>query len=321
MPSAASFPLRFLDSGRFGSVESVAVLSGGLSGARSYAVTTSTGAYVLKVGSESQPREAFEQQVSVQRRAADAGVAPALRHVDAASRAILADHAPGVPLGVALSDPSRARLVLLQVVRQLSTLHSLPTTNVPRVDPIARAKALAEELRERGAFPTWGESLESVLADVAEQFARDPRYVVSHNDVNPGNVLCDGERAWLVDWDSAGLGHPHYDLATLSLFFDLTVDDALGLLSAASEARPEPSDRGVFSACQRAAAIAYGLTFSSLVDEPLEANAPSADAVPSLADCWRDLRVGALDLESSRGRALLGQAFLARGLRAEAASA
>jgi aminoglycoside phosphotransferase (APT) family kinase protein len=54
--------------------------------------------------------------------------------------------------------------------------------------------------------------------EISVTLARDPRRVVSHNDVNPGNILWDGAHAWLVDWEVTGLGHPYYDLATLALF-------------------------------------------------------------------------------------------------------
>jgi thiamine kinase-like enzyme len=37
-----------------------------------------------------------------------------------------------------------------------------------------------------------------------------------HNDMLPANVLDDGERVWIVDWEYAGMGHPLFDLAGFS---------------------------------------------------------------------------------------------------------
>ena len=34
-----------------------------------------------------------------------------------------------------------------------------------------------------------------------------------HNDLLPANILDDGERIWIVDWEYAGMGNPLFDLA------------------------------------------------------------------------------------------------------------
>jgi hypothetical protein len=48
--------------------------------------------------------------------------------------------------------------------------------------------------------------------------------VLSHNDPNPSNLVFDGERVLLLDWDSAGANDPLSDLAAVALF--LRMDDA-----------------------------------------------------------------------------------------------
>ena len=40
--------------------------------------------------------------------------------------------------------------------------------------------------------------------------------VLGHNDLLPGNILDDGDRLWLIDWEYAGLGTPLFDLAGLA---------------------------------------------------------------------------------------------------------
>jgi len=40
----------------------------------------------------------------------------------------------------------------------------------------------------------------------------DRPLVVTHGEPHPGNVLVDGDRMWLVDWDTAGLAPPERDL-------------------------------------------------------------------------------------------------------------
>lgn len=53
--------------------------------------------------------------------------------------------------------------------------------------------------------------------------------VLCHNDLLPANILDDGRRVWLVDWEYAGIGHPLFDLAGVSANcqFDPPLDAAL----------------------------------------------------------------------------------------------
>ena len=43
--------------------------------------------------------------------------------------------------------------------------------------------------------------------------------VSSHNDPNPANILFDGERLWLIDWETAYRNDPLVDVATLTMFY------------------------------------------------------------------------------------------------------
>ena len=40
-------------------------------------------------------------------------------------------------------------------------------------------------------------------------------FVSGHNDPNQFNVLYDGDRLWLIDWETAYRNDPYVDLATL----------------------------------------------------------------------------------------------------------
>ena len=47
----------------------------------------------------------------------------------------------------------------------------------------------------------------------------DSDFVASHNDLKPQNMRFDGERIWLVDWESAFLNDGYVDLAIAANFF------------------------------------------------------------------------------------------------------
>jgi thiamine kinase-like enzyme len=54
--------------------------------------------------------------------------------------------------------------------------------------------------------------------------------VFGHNDLLPANLLDDGERLWLIDWDYAGFNSPLFDLGGLASNNGLTVDQERWLL-------------------------------------------------------------------------------------------
>ena len=56
--------------------------------------------------------------------------------------------------------------------------------------------------------------------------------VLGHNDLLAANVLDDGKRLWLIDWEHAGIGSPLFDLANLSTNNGLSADQQEWLLEA-----------------------------------------------------------------------------------------
>jgi thiamine kinase-like enzyme len=54
--------------------------------------------------------------------------------------------------------------------------------------------------------------------------------VYGHNDLLPGNLIDDGFRLWLIDWDYAGFNSPLFDLANLCSNNEVAASDELKLL-------------------------------------------------------------------------------------------
>jgi thiamine kinase-like enzyme len=306
-----AFLLLLLPEAAVGVVESIEPIHAGLSGAGVYAVAASRGKFVLRVQARQLDEAYFAQQLLVLRRASAAAVAPAVVHVDEGARAVVSVRIAGIPLAAALADPTQRGAVLASVVDALRTLHALDMSGVVARDPVPFARAAWEACRHRPGFPTWAGTLAPILDELAAVLERDHRRVVSHNDINPGNFLWDGLRAWLVDWEVAGLGHPYYDLAALALFLRLD-DDAMFALAARHDGAPlDHSSRATFHALRRLVGLLSGLTFLGLVDDlEVRTAATPADA-PSLGHCYQALREGQLDLQSPGWHAMMGLALLA----------
>ncbi len=309
MPAELS---RFLPVDRVGAVQSFEPIPTGPSGARVYAVTTERGELILKVPSNTEHAAGWEQQLRVQRRAADRGVAPEILHADEHAHAIVSRRVGGAALRFALADPGQRDVALAGVIAQLRALHAVDATGVEEGDPIARTRGVHAAQVARPGFPAFARNIDPVLDTIAAALDRDRRRVVSHNDVNPTNVLWDGSRAWLVDWEVAGLSHPFYDFAALAMFIRLEDEPAHALLAMQEQRTVTPDERATFDLLRRLAALLCGLTFLSLMPD-LEA-LPTTP--PTLADVYAELRAGRLSFADARGMGAFGSALLRNGLGA-----
>ena len=313
MPAlAAEFAplLSYLPEDRVGIVERIEPITMGLSGAGVYAVTAGRGAFVLRVQAADVDGVAFAGQVRLLQRAVTAGIAPEIVHVDEVARAVVSVRVAGRPMGAALADPAQRPQALASVIDGLRALHALDPAGVVTSDPVGFARAAWQSARDRPGFPGWA-ALESIIDAAAAALARDQRRVVSHNDVNPGNILWDGTRAWLVDWEVAGLNHPHYDLAVFAMFLRLDDDSAFGLAGRHDGAPLGQQARATFTALRKLAAGLCGLTFLRMVDDLTIRPAPARADAPSLGDCYAAMRTGQFNLREPRDRASFGLALLA----------
>jgi aminoglycoside phosphotransferase (APT) family kinase protein len=297
-----------------GVVHGVEPITQGLSGAQVWAVTAETGAYVLRLsGSRRTPSER-EQELLVLQRAAAAGIAPRVVHIDEAHGAVLSVRVQGPPLPAALGNPAQRESVLASIADQLRALLALDSAGVAPSDPHAAAHEAWQRARGRAGFPDWALELEPIFAATGTALARDERRTLTHNDVNPGNLLWDGTRAWLVDWEVAGVTHPYFDLATLALFLRLEQDAALALVARHDGAPPDARSRATFHALRQLAALLSGSTILGLVPDLSVLGAPTLAEAPQLGAVFRALATGELELQSPAGQASLGLALLAQGV-------
>ena len=299
-----------LPEAKLGTVSALRTISQGLSGAAVYEVSASRGEFVLRINAELADPVHLTQQLRVLSRAAELGVAPKIVHVDEPARAVVSERVRGVVLHLALAEPAQRPAVITGIVAQLRTLHRADASGLDARDPIAFARMHCLQQHERAGFPAWASGAGAILDALERTLARDPRVAVSHNDVNPGNVLWDGTRAVLVDWESAGLTHPFYDLATLAMFLQLPDDAAFGLLALQEQRAPSEQDRATFAALRRLSGLSCGLVLASMVPDLRELPADP----PVLSDVYAAMTAGTLDLQQPIGRGTFGLALLRRAI-------
>ena len=140
--------------------------------------------------------------------------------------------------------------------------------------------------------------------------------VSSHNDLNPGNIVYDGARLWLVDWDAAFRADRYVDLATLANWFTRDAAGKAALLATYFGRAPEPEERARFEVMRVVNHLFTGVIFLNVAagERPEARLADRTLAGPGLADLHERLRTGEFAILQWENRVTYGKARLAAAL-------
>lgn len=279
-------------------------VAAGMSGAGVYRVGD---AHVLKISAE--PIEAWRRKLAIMRAAADGGLAPRVVHVDEARRAIVSEYIIDRGLMPRLFDPQTRVATIALLGRTLRRLHDLPVPDGPAADALALLRASAAARATAPRFVT--DAVQRIL-DAPAPPAR--ALVLSHNDVNPSNVVYDGERLLLLDWDVAMPNEPYYDLAAIATFLRFDETACLDLVAAHDGERPaELPARFIYD--RRLVAVLGGVVGLSLVRQAgFEGGATTLDETMALGDFYQRLRAGQVSLATLEGRCAFALALVKESL-------
>ena len=193
-------------------VEAISPVAGGITTAFVLKVRVGGRDYLLRVEGQPSPLRNPHQYKSMSIASA-AGIAPEIHHMDEGTRVVVMDFVDQRPLH---DYPGGFRGLAQALGELLKRLQAAPV--FPRFveypDIVGR---LFSHVRRTGLFAA---GLLDVHVEHLERIRQSynsglERLVSSHNDFHPGNLLFDGQRLWLVDWESAYRNDPMVDLATL----------------------------------------------------------------------------------------------------------
>lgn len=298
----------------FGEITFQERVSSGLSGATVRSVTTTQGRYILRIFHGD--KATWDRTLTIHRLAASSGIAPPLMHVDQERRCTVSQNIAGSSYAAAVFQPASRQVALASLTAILAKLHTLPTQGLAAQSSVQFAREAWDSQFRRAGFPAWAMPLAPRLAAVEAGLAREKRQVFSHGDLNPSNILWDGSRAWLIDWDNAGLSHPYMDLASIANFFSLSDEAATGLLAMQEQAQISCGQRDAFKACRDLARIAYGCVFLRLIPDLTQVAFTSMANVPTLSQCFSFVAGGTMSMNSIEGQSSIGAAFFKQCLDA-----
>jgi aminoglycoside phosphotransferase (APT) family kinase protein len=298
-----------------GSTSKLTRVAAGLSGAGVYRVESGPQSFVLKVAASDAPLESWRSKLQTQQLAANAGLAPAIVHVDEPRRAVLSTFIVDRSFPALYFNPQTHAAALNLLGRTLRRVHDLPPPPlVEKGDPRGVITRIWSGLRTLALPAFVSEAVERTLA---QQPPAQPRaLVLSHNDVNPTNLAYDGERLLLLDWDTSSLNDPLYDLAAASLFLRMDERSRQGLW-AAYTGEPVSMLPVDLAGQRRLVGALCGAVFLQLARHSGHAGATGAETLestPPLAELYRRLRAGELSVASAEGQWGFGLALVKESL-------
>lgn len=291
-------------------------MAGGLSGAKLMRIRVGGVPYVLRLeaAASAYADPARARTYACMGTAAEAMLSPRVWHADPDEGITIIDHIATAPLA---EYPGDGEGFLTELAQALRVLHQTPAFPAG-VDFLDGVSGLIDRHRAVGLLAA-SESEEVFARFEALRAAYRPRpqdLVSSHNDLNPANILYDGRRLWLIDWEVAFLADRFLDLAAVANWFG---QDAVGehrLLTAYLGAEPDAQATARLRLMRQANHVYYGVIFliGAAAERPgVRLGEDSLDA-PSLAAFRQRLRAGELDLALWDNRVAYGKARLAAAL-------
>jgi aminoglycoside phosphotransferase (APT) family kinase protein len=290
----------------------LAPVTGGASGALTYRADTPAGALLLRVETARDPFRDPHRSYPCLRAAAAAGIAPPVHHADPDAGVVVMAYLDQRPLAEHPGGPGGVVAELGGLLARLQATPPFPPLLGDFGALLDRMLALVEEagVFVQGALRPHREAFVRLRAGYPWGAA-----VSSHNDVNESNVLFDGRRLWLVDWETAFRNDPLADVAIVAN----TLADGPGLEDVLLEAwlgrTPEAGVRTRLATMRRLVLLYYGCLMVSVSVGRVSGRALDA---PTPDEFRAAVASGALTLADPETLFTLGRMQLAGFLAGEA---
>ncbi len=283
-------------------------VAGGVSGAVVLLIETGDRRFVLRMEGPASPLRNPHQYVSM-RIAAEAGIAPRIHYLNADDRVVMMDFIEDRPFETypggrqGLAQATGAMLKKLQDLPLFPCFMDYPDLVDRLWTHVCKTGLFADGLLDAAS---------QRLIDIRKAYALDAeKHVSSHNDVLPRNLLFDGKRLWLVDWENGCRNDPLVDLATALDNFAPSLELEETLLRAWLGRTPDRLLRDRLVLVRSLTRLYYaGVLFSASASAAHAKPDPDLSA-PTSAEFERAIRSGRLKAGTAETTHVLGKMFLA----------
>ena len=214
----------------------IAPLGGGMTN-RNFVVTHAGRRFVVRLGGDIAVHGVMRFNEHAASTAAGlAGISPAVRH--SGPGVLVIDHIDGRTL-----TPCDVRADLARCVALVRRAHGAVSARlrgpVLAFNVFHIVRDYMQRLRDDGSAHAQRLGSLAAAAAVLEGAAGADAPVFAHNDLLAGNLIDDGARLWLIDWEYAGFNTPLFDLGGLASNNGLSEAEETAMLSAYYQAPPD----------------------------------------------------------------------------------
>ena len=272
---------------------------------RAFRILVRGSVYLLRINTR--PGD-MKRHFTCMRAAADAGLAPRVLYASPEDRISITDFVEGVPLPAADA--------LVRIPAALRALHALPpfpespfnTTCTFLLDKGPALDGFLQEFRVSSILPeNETEELLACYRQVAAAYSRlDPDLAPSHNDLfKPDNMLFDGNRLWMVDWEAAFQNDRYADLAVVANMIVSNESEERIYLQEYFGEPPDDYQRARFYLVRQLAHMFYAMAFLTLRSsgKPIDRSEP----VPAYRDFQRRFWAREVILADNQGKTIYGR--------------
>lgn len=272
---------------------------------RAFRIVVGGSAYLLRINTRAGD---MPRHFNCMRAAAEAGLAPRVYYTSAEDRISITDFVKAASL--------QATEALRRVPAVLRTLHALPpfpvapfnTTCTFLLHKGAALDGFLQKFRAGNILPQ--RDLDELFARYAQLAAvlssLDPDLAPSHNDLfKPDNILFDGSRVWLVDWEAAFQNDRYADLAVVANMLVANEAEERIYLQEYFGAPPSPFQVTRFYLMRQLAHMFYAMAFLNLgsTSKPVDWSEP----VPEYGDFQRRFWAREVDLADDHSKIVYGR--------------
>ncbi len=239
-------------------------ITGGASGALIYRVEADGRAWLLRLEAvDTKGVRDLPRGYACMRAASEAGVAPRLHLADADRGVAVMEFIQSRPLAEFPGGEAALVPALAELARRVHAIE--PPFPPPRADYPALVDFMMGAVRRTGVFR---EGLldphAEGLAMVRAAYRFEGPAVSCHNDPNRMNVLFDGERLWLVDWELAFRNDPLIDVGILAENFTPAPSAADALLACWLGCEPDRALRMRYALARQLSRAFYACALLSI---------------------------------------------------------
>ncbi|MBX9647760.1 MAG: phosphotransferase [Xanthobacteraceae bacterium] len=289
-------------------IDAIVAMTGGMTTASVFRVEAGPRKYLLRIEGEPSPLRNPHQYKSMAIAAA-ARIAPEVHYVDEVARVAVMDFVEQVPVKAFPGGPAALARALGELLSRVQATPVFPYY-VHYPDIVAR---LVAHVRRTGLFA------DGVLDPHVRRLelvskayeAGATKLVSSHNDPTPGNILFDGKRLWLIDWESACRNDPLVDIAiVLDGVVRAPAHEEIFLTAWLGRA-PDEDVRARLEVTRALTRLYYAGVFFSASAAAAWVKGDCNPSAPSVADFQQAIQTGRLKAGTPENWHIRGKMFLA----------